>query len=291
MRTSSTKARRGWTGTGPPRRLERKVRAFDPWPVAEGEIGGERLRIWSAPRSTATRQREAPGTVLAADARGLDVALRRGHPAHHRSPARRRPPHRRSRLVSMRAPTCAADADERTPTTPGPACAPKRRARLPRSCSTASRCARAGRAQPRQRRSARSRAALGQLFAASRWWLRFDAVLSHCWKSHCRQRRARSTPARARIRPDRNHGHARIRRGRGLRRRRAPARPAASCRSGQCGTAPISARTRRHSTRGLIADAADAHGASALVDRRASATRLAARSSKRSSPPTTAKRR
>src|SRR6185312_15880359 len=28
--------------------LERKVRAFDPWPVAEAEIADERVRIWSA---------------------------------------------------------------------------------------------------------------------------------------------------------------------------------------------------------------------------------------------------
>ncbi|HJU39784.1 MAG TPA: methionyl-tRNA formyltransferase, partial [Tahibacter sp.] len=28
--------------------LERQVRAFDPWPVAEGDVAGERLRVWRA---------------------------------------------------------------------------------------------------------------------------------------------------------------------------------------------------------------------------------------------------
>ena len=57
--------------------LERKVRAFDPWPVAEARIGGERLRIWSARALPATAS-DAPGTVLAASAMGLDVRCRDG---------------------------------------------------------------------------------------------------------------------------------------------------------------------------------------------------------------------
>jgi methionyl-tRNA formyltransferase len=52
--------------------IERKVRAFDPWPVAEGDIGGERLRIWSA---TASPHVDAPpGTVVAANKSGIDIA-------------------------------------------------------------------------------------------------------------------------------------------------------------------------------------------------------------------------
>jgi len=39
--------------------LERKVRAFDPWPVAEARIGGERLRIWAARALPATGSVEA----------------------------------------------------------------------------------------------------------------------------------------------------------------------------------------------------------------------------------------
>jgi methionyl-tRNA formyltransferase len=62
--------------------LERRVRAFNPWPVAytllpaaapAGDNGAERLRIWSA--RVVTRSGAAqPGTVLACDASGIDVA-------------------------------------------------------------------------------------------------------------------------------------------------------------------------------------------------------------------------
>jgi methionyl-tRNA formyltransferase len=57
--------------------LERKVRAFDPWPVAEAQIGGERLRIWAAqalPDQTAL----APGSVIAGTRDGIDVACAQG---------------------------------------------------------------------------------------------------------------------------------------------------------------------------------------------------------------------
>ncbi|MGH8041876.1 MAG: methionyl-tRNA formyltransferase [Rudaea sp.] len=56
--------------------LERKVRAFDPWPVAEAQIGGERLRIWSAqalPASNASHSAR-PGVILAASKHGIDIA-------------------------------------------------------------------------------------------------------------------------------------------------------------------------------------------------------------------------
>ncbi|GMV28243.1 MAG: methionyl-tRNA formyltransferase [Rhodanobacteraceae bacterium] len=53
--------------------IERKVRAFNPWPVAEGDIAGERLRIWSADALPAGAG-ATPGTVLAASREGLDVA-------------------------------------------------------------------------------------------------------------------------------------------------------------------------------------------------------------------------
>lgn len=53
--------------------LERKVRAFNPWPVAEADIAGERLRIWAAhalPREHTTE----PGQVIAATRDGIDIA-------------------------------------------------------------------------------------------------------------------------------------------------------------------------------------------------------------------------
>jgi len=53
--------------------LARKVRAFDPWPVAEAEIQGERLRIWKA---TAIDQAvdAPPGSVVATHRDAIDVA-------------------------------------------------------------------------------------------------------------------------------------------------------------------------------------------------------------------------
>ncbi len=57
--------------------LERRVRAFDPWPVAETELAGERLRIWSA-QALASASTEAPGSVIGVAAQGLDVACADG---------------------------------------------------------------------------------------------------------------------------------------------------------------------------------------------------------------------
>jgi methionyl-tRNA formyltransferase len=53
--------------------LARKVRAFDPWPVAEAEIHGERLRIWSAtPIAQVTDA--VPGSLVATYRDAIDVA-------------------------------------------------------------------------------------------------------------------------------------------------------------------------------------------------------------------------
>ena len=57
--------------------LERQVRAFDPWPVAEGEIAGESLRIWAA-RAIEADHHAAPGSVLAAGRDGIDLACGQG---------------------------------------------------------------------------------------------------------------------------------------------------------------------------------------------------------------------
>ncbi len=57
--------------------LERQVRAFDPWPVAETRLDGQQLRIWAAHAAVAAES-GPPGTVLASDARGITVAAGEG---------------------------------------------------------------------------------------------------------------------------------------------------------------------------------------------------------------------
>ncbi|KZC39303.1 MULTISPECIES: methionyl-tRNA formyltransferase [Rhodanobacter] len=57
--------------------LERQVRAFDPWPVAEGEIAGEPLRIWAAHAIEADHH-AALGSVLGASRDGIDLACGHG---------------------------------------------------------------------------------------------------------------------------------------------------------------------------------------------------------------------
>lgn len=57
--------------------LARKVRAFDPWPVAEAILDGERLRIWSA-EAVAGQTTLAPGTRLATHRDAIDIAAGEG---------------------------------------------------------------------------------------------------------------------------------------------------------------------------------------------------------------------
>ncbi|QOY62930.1 methionyl-tRNA formyltransferase [Lysobacter sp. H21R4] len=57
--------------------LANKVRAFNPWPMAEAVIGGERLRLHAAVAVPREHDVE-PGTVLAAGRDGIDVACGEG---------------------------------------------------------------------------------------------------------------------------------------------------------------------------------------------------------------------
>ena len=57
--------------------LERQVRAFDPWPVAEADVAGENLRIWVA-RAIDQPHSAVPGSVIGAQRDGIDIACGEG---------------------------------------------------------------------------------------------------------------------------------------------------------------------------------------------------------------------
>jgi methionyl-tRNA formyltransferase len=59
------------------RELERRVRAFNPWPICECELGGERLRVHAA-QALDRHGTAAPGSVMAASAAGIDIACADG---------------------------------------------------------------------------------------------------------------------------------------------------------------------------------------------------------------------
>lgn len=58
----------------------RRVRAFNPWPIAETRFDGGQLRVWDAQMQdcSVTPSNIAPGTVLAATPDGIDVACGKG---------------------------------------------------------------------------------------------------------------------------------------------------------------------------------------------------------------------
>ncbi|MCL6619070.1 MAG: methionyl-tRNA formyltransferase [Thermomonas hydrothermalis] len=68
-------ARLDWTQ--PAQVLANKVRAFQPWPVAEAMLAGERVRIHAA-QALAQTTDAAPGTVLATRRDGIDIACGEG---------------------------------------------------------------------------------------------------------------------------------------------------------------------------------------------------------------------
>ncbi|TDB32558.1 methionyl-tRNA formyltransferase [Stenotrophomonas sp. TEPEL] len=57
--------------------LARTVRAFNPWPIAEALLAGERVRIHGAVALDVAHG-QAPGTVLAAGREGIDIACGQG---------------------------------------------------------------------------------------------------------------------------------------------------------------------------------------------------------------------
>jgi len=72
---SKEEARLDWTR--PAQLLARRVCAFNPAPVAWGELGGERLRIWNAHAERGAG--DEPGAVIGFEPRGLIVATGEDH--------------------------------------------------------------------------------------------------------------------------------------------------------------------------------------------------------------------
>ena len=56
--------------------IARKVRAFNPWPVAFCNLAGERMRIWQA--TAISGKHPTPGQVISASKQGMDIATAEG---------------------------------------------------------------------------------------------------------------------------------------------------------------------------------------------------------------------
>jgi len=61
----------------PAEELDRLIRAFNPWPVAQTSVNGQSLRIWSA-QPLAVKANVPPGTVIGCDKQGIDIACGEG---------------------------------------------------------------------------------------------------------------------------------------------------------------------------------------------------------------------
>jgi len=55
------------------RLLDRRIRAFNPFPICFTMLGGERVKIWQARPASSVAVPEAPGTILRADSQGILV--------------------------------------------------------------------------------------------------------------------------------------------------------------------------------------------------------------------------
>jgi methionyl-tRNA formyltransferase len=58
--------------------IERRIRAFDPFPGATAQFGGESIKAWRAQAVMQGRGSAAPGTIVAVDADGIGVACGQG---------------------------------------------------------------------------------------------------------------------------------------------------------------------------------------------------------------------
>jgi len=64
--------------TCPAIEIERMVRAFDPWPVAQTRLGGKILRLWGSELPGGEVGSASPGRVVATGKAGIDVATGTG---------------------------------------------------------------------------------------------------------------------------------------------------------------------------------------------------------------------
>lgn len=58
--------------------IERRIRAFDPFPGASAQVGAETVKVWRARALMQGRGSVAPGTVVALDEHGIGVACGQG---------------------------------------------------------------------------------------------------------------------------------------------------------------------------------------------------------------------
>ena len=58
--------------------IERRIRAFDPFPGASAQLGGETVKVWRARAVMQGRGNVAPGTIVALDEHGIGVACGQG---------------------------------------------------------------------------------------------------------------------------------------------------------------------------------------------------------------------
>lgn len=56
------------------REIDRKIRAFNPWPIAQTHLDGQVLRIWQATVIEKSCASKLPGEILQSNSEGIDVA-------------------------------------------------------------------------------------------------------------------------------------------------------------------------------------------------------------------------
>jgi len=62
----------------PAKQIDRQIRAFNPWPVAQTQLNDKTLRIWMSECLSATNNSEAPGKIVSATKQGIDVVTGEG---------------------------------------------------------------------------------------------------------------------------------------------------------------------------------------------------------------------